>query len=71
MASNCAFFMFFFNFPSACVLMLISFWPIMSRACQLIKDLHVFTWEDPVTKEMSVIYEPAHIAAGLQLLEMS
>ena len=31
----------------------------------------MFTRKDTVTKEMSVINESAHVAVGLQLLEMS
>ena len=43
----------------------------MSRSCQLITHLQLFTREDSVTKEMSVTDEPVHVAVGLQLLEMS
>ena len=42
----------------------------MSHPCQLITHLQLFTRKDTVTKEISVINEPAHVAVGLQLLEM-
>ena len=43
----------------------------MSHAGQLITHLQLFTRKDTVTKEMTVIDEPAHVAVRLQLLEMS
>ena len=43
----------------------------MSRLCQLITHLQLFTKKDTVTKEMSVTDQPAHVAVGLNLLEMS
>ena len=42
----------------------------MSHECHLITHLQLFTREDTVTKEILVIIN-AHIAVGLQLLEMS
>ena len=33
--------------------------------------LQLFTRKDTVSEEMLVIYEPAHVVVGLQLLEMS
>ena len=42
----------------------------MSRVCQLITHLQLFTSEDTVTKEKSLINEPEHVSIGLQLLEM-
>ena len=74
MASNCV--VIFFNSRLVCVLMLISFWPtwrlaVMSHACQLITHLQLFTRKYTEIKDMPVIDEPAHIAVGLQLLEMS
>ena len=42
---------------------------VMSRACQLISHLQLFIREDTVTKEMSVINEPAHIAVGCNYLK--
>ena len=43
----------------------------MSRACQLITHLQLFTRVDTITKEMLLIDEPGHYAVRLQLLEMS
>ena len=43
----------------------------MSHVCQLITHLQLFTRKDTVSEEMLVIYEPAHVVVGLQLLEMS
>ena len=43
----------------------------MSHTCNLITHLQLFTREDTVTLEMSVSDEPAHVAVGMQLLEMS
>ena len=45
----------FFHFPSTCVLMSISFWPtwqlaVISRACQPITHLQLFTREDTLKK---------------------
>ena len=42
---------------------------VISRACQPITHLQLFTREDTLKK--SVIDEPAHVAIRLQLLEMS
>ena len=63
-------------FLSACVLMLISFWPtwrlaVMSHTCQLITQLQLFTRKDTVTKENVETKEPANVVVGLQLLELS
>ena len=43
----------------------------MSHSCQLITHLQLFTRQDTVTKEMMVIEEPANVAVGMQLLELS
>ena len=43
----------------------------MSHVCQLITHLQLCTRKDTVSEEMLVIYEPAHVVVGLQLLEMS
>ena len=56
--------------------MFISFWPtwrlaVMSHACQLITHLQLLARKYTEIKEMPVINEPGHVAARLQLLEMS
>ena len=43
----------------------------MSRACQLITHLQLFSRKDTVNKQMSLIEEPVHVAVRMQLLEMS
>ena len=48
-----------------------AFSSVMSRKCQLITHLQLFTSEDTITEEMSLLKEPAHVAIGLQLLEMT
>ena len=68
--------LFFFYFPSACVLMLISFWPACNwQLCLVhVNSFYICNYclqGKTVTKEISVIEKHAHVAVGLQLLEMS
>ena len=44
---------------------------IISRTCQLITHLQLFSRKDTVIKQMSLIDEPVHVAVRMQLLEMS
>ena len=71
MASNCVV---DFHLPPVCVLMSISAaYVTIGSYISRVSTNYTFSivYKGRHTKEMSVIDEPAHVAVGLQLLEMS